>query len=77
MTISDLNSVYTIVCHNGLMHSDDVLAAAFLSSVFHLLDHPFTIKRMNGKEANKYANNPAYLIFDVGGGRYDHHDKNI
>lgn len=75
MSIYDLIAISVIVCHNGLMHSDDVLAAAFLSSVFRLLNHPFTIKRMNGKEANKYANNPAYLIFDVGGGRYDHHDK--
>lgn len=75
MNISDLNSVCTIVCHNGLMHSDDVLAAAFLSSVFQLLDHPVTISRMNGKDVIKYAGNPAYLIFDAGGGRYDHHDK--
>lgn len=75
MNIYDLSTIHTIVCHNGLMHSDDVLAAAFLSSVFRLLNHPFTIKRMNGKDVIKYAGDPAYLIFDVGGGRYDHHDK--
>ena len=75
MNIYDLSTIHTIVCHNGIMHSDDVLSAAFLSSIFQLLDHPVAISRMNGKDVIKYADDPAYLIFDVGGGRYDHHDK--
>lgn len=75
MFIFDLMNIEVIACHNGLMHSDDVISAAFLSSVFKFLNHSVTINRMDEKDASKYVNNPAYLLFDIGNGRYGYHDK--
>ena len=75
-SIKELKKIKTLVTHNGVMHGDDVIATAFLMCAGGIIGHSFKVERVNSSVAKKYVNDPAYLVFDVGNGPYDHHDKN-
>jgi len=59
-----LEKVFSVATHDGSFHADDVFAYAILSSLF---EH--TLIRSREKERLDKAD----IIFDVGGGKYDHH----
>lgn len=62
----NINTLPTVAAtHAGVFHADDVFAAAFL----HTLNPRITITRVrDAQQAPADA-----LLFDIGGGRYDHH----
>lgn len=68
-----LEKVNTAVTHAGKFHADDVFAAALIS----LIHVPYvggelvSVRRVNDVEI--YRNRPSTVIFDIGGGEYDHH----
>lgn len=74
--IKSLREVKTLVTHNGVMHGDDVIATAFLMCAGGIIGHTFNIERVSSSMAKKYVNDPTCLVYDVGNGPYDHHDKN-
>lgn len=63
--IMKLKKAYT---HAGVFHADDVFATAFLL----MINSKIEIKRTN-KPPENY--NDEVLVFDIGGGRYDHHEE--
>ena len=66
--LKDLNKVSMAYTHAGVFHADDVFSSALLKMI-----GPISIKRVNsveGIEDNDYT-----LIFDIGLGQYDHHQK--
>lgn len=52
--------------HAGIFHSDDVFSSALLR----ILNPNITIERGN-KDPDRYDG----IVFDIGGGKYDHHQK--
>lgn len=56
--------------HGGIFHSDDVFAAALLT----LVNPNIKIHRVN-QITDEMRNEPDTIIFDIGGGKYDHHTK--
>lgn len=60
------NYAYT---HGGLFHADDVFAWAALK----VAGFEFTLKRVNRVPADINDND---IIFDIGGGKFDHHQPN-
>ena len=66
--LKNLNKVSMAYTHAGVFHADDVFSSALLKMI-----GPISIKRVNsveGIEDNDYT-----IIFDIGLGRYDHHQK--
>ena len=51
--------------HSGVFHADEVMATAILSAV-----GPVALARVN-----KVPEGTAAFVYDVGGGKYDHHQK--
>lgn len=52
--------------HSGTFHADDVLSAALLKTV---------VKDIKIERANHVPEGYKGLVFDIGGGKYDHHGK--
>lgn len=57
------------ITHNGVFHADDVFSTALLK----LINPEFTVQRVPNLE--KVSDD--YIIYDIGGGRFDHHSSNI
>lgn len=57
------------VTHSGTFHVDDVISTIFLSKIFNKIN----LIRVPSME-NRSANNK--LVFDIGLGEFDHHQKN-
>ena len=57
------------VTHNGTMHADEVFATAFLE--LYLKD----IKVFRCSSVDEKKLNPNALVYDVGRGKFDHHQK--
>ena len=57
------------VTHSGTFHVDDVISTIFLSKIFNEIN----LIRVLSME-NRSANNK--LVFDIGLGEFDHHQKN-
>ena len=70
MTVSNKTPYATALTHAGIFHADDVFAAAILKMVF--LDIRFIRSNQVPPDFNG-------IVFDVGGGEFDHHtgDKKI
>ncbi len=58
-----------VITHNGHFHSDDVLSAALLKIVG-IVDDVRDIKRVA-----RVPNDFKGLVFDIGGGEFDHHQQ--
>lgn len=72
-----MNIMFTIVknhkeanaiTHAGSFHADDVFASVFLSKLF-------DIKLYRTNEINEVENIQDKIVYDIGGGEFDHHDK--
>jgi len=62
-----IKSAYT---HNGVFHADDVFASALLK----MINPKIEIIRVSDVSSLPDTGNE--LVFDIGGGRFDHHQKN-
>lgn len=66
----NVRNLKTAVTHAGSFHADDVFSAAFLR----ILNPYLTVKRVLSVEG--INDDDETIIFDIGGGRYDHHQCN-
>lgn len=57
--------------HCGIFHSDDVFAAALLKTI----NPDIQIYRVNHIPDNMKNGDADTIVFDIGGGKYDHHTK--
>ena len=60
-----------LVTHNSVFHADEVMATAILFNVF--CDNHLELIRTNNP--SDYFNNDDAIIYDIGLGKYDHHQK--
>lgn len=58
--------------HNGEFHADELLATAVLTHELKPLGYDVHIVRSRDID---YLNETCAVVYDVGGGRYDHHDR--
>lgn len=63
--MKDLKLVKKAYTHAGCMHADDIFSAALLK----LINPDIEIIRTN----DTYIDNEDTIVFDIGGGKYDHH----
>ena len=63
--IKNIKAAYT---HAGVFHADDVFATAFLQ----MINPDIEINRTNNPPE---CDTEELLVFDIGGGRYDHHEE--
>lgn len=68
-TINNFNFT-TAYTHAGMFHADDVFAAAFCR----ILNPAIEIHRVFKVDDDMIAD-PSAIIFDIGGGKFDHHDE--
>lgn len=64
----NISDIKTAVTHMGIFHADDVCSTALLE----LLGADLEIIRVRAVTEEHQADDT--IIFDIGGGRYDHHD---
>ena len=57
------------VTHSGTFHVDDVISTIFLSKIFKKINL-IRVSSMNNRSVNNK------LVFDIGLGEFDHHQKN-
>lgn len=68
----DISKIKTAYTHGSIFHSDDVFAAAMLL----LINPDIEIVRTNDKDwAHSFENDEDKIVFDIGEGEYDHHQK--
>lgn len=65
-----MNIINTLIVHAGIFHTDDVLCAAFAQ----ILNPKVKIIRTNHVTDDMTLEN-GILVADIGGGRFDHHQK--
>ncbi|MBE5731837.1 MAG: MYG1 family protein [Clostridiales bacterium] len=70
MKIVDINSISDGYTHDGCFHADDVMATVLLLS----LNPSMKIHRVNFIDES-IASNESNIVYDVGLGRYDHHQQ--
>ena len=61
----------TLITHNSVFHADEAMATAILSCFYNRSN--VTILRTN--KVDKYVNDENTIIYDIGFGKYDHHQK--
>lgn len=69
--MKNLNNITTAYTHGSIFHSDDVFATAFLK----LVNPHISIYRTNDKSFVQTQTSDDVLVFDIGEGEYDHHQK--
>lgn len=67
--LKNLNQVTTGYTHASVFHADDVFSAALLTTINPAID----IQRV--LSVQDIVNDDSVIIFDIGGGEYDHHQK--
>lgn len=68
--------VETLVLHPGVFHADDVLCAAMVRELFPAVSIIRTAnKAMVESAKNNYIFGNSTIVADIGGGLYDHHQK--
>lgn len=60
------------ITHAGVFHGDEVMATAILSLIY---GDDFTVERVNRVDPDLSDNTQGVIIYDIGGGRFDHHQK--
>jgi uncharacterized UPF0160 family protein len=65
----DINKITTAYTHASVFHADDVFSAALLTTINPAID----IQRVMSVDNIEDTEN--VIIFDIGGGEYDHHQK--
>jgi len=68
----DLMQIKTAYTHAGVFHADDVFSSALLK----LINPNIKIKRISSVSKITETDENSYIVFDIGGGRYDHHQEN-
>lgn len=70
-----VRGVDTIVTHDSVYHTDDVFSTA-LVKIIHGVDTDLNIIRTRNPEViNHHLESNTSLVFDVGGGAFDHHTE--
>ena len=70
--------VETLVLHPGVFHADDVLCAAMVRELFPAVSIIRTAdKAMVESAKNNYIFGNSTIVADIGGGIYDHHQKDV
>lgn len=64
----------TLVTHNEFCHTDEVLATVVLSTIFNV-SYSDVVRTRDNALLEQYAQDSDVLIYDVGGGQFDHHKK--
>lgn len=64
--------VIELVTHDKTFHADDIMSTALLEIVF---GSTRLIRTRNRNVIDYHKNKPNSIIFDVGGGEYDHHNQ--
>ena len=67
-----INNLKTGITHNGLFHADDVLATGILKELNPDIN---IIRTRNPALIEAHQNSDNSIVFDVGMGEYDHHQK--
>ena len=75
-----VNNDGKIFTHSGIMHADDALCGALLKSMIYIVNTKFNttvdlkIQRVNDQYLKEHGlNDKTVFIFDIGGGKFDHH----
>ena len=61
------------ITHNGKFHADEVFATAFLMIAFSKCE--FVWKRVSQVPFNYNDDTPNVIIYDIGNGKYNHHQE--
>ena len=61
----------TLVTHNSVFHADETMSTAILSNIYGQDE----VKIVRTNRSDKYIDNPDTIIYDIGMGQYDHHQK--
>lgn len=72
---SKLEKYDHIIFHSGMFHADEILATAYLMLVHDWLGIPFPKWERKNVISDEMTEENGYLVYDVGGGRFDHHFK--
>lgn len=64
------------ITHAGAMHADEVFCTAFLSLAFNNDKCKFVWKRVSQVPFGYDDETPNVIIYDIGGGKFDHHQEN-
>ena len=64
------------ITHNSRFHLDEVAVTAFLSLIFNNDNCEFIWKRVSQVPFGYNDDTPNVIIYDIGGGKYDHHQEN-
>ena len=72
------NNNFTVYTHAGTIHPDDLLSGSLIKCVFKeyykLEDKSLTIRRVTDRDLQEHdINDKTALVFDIGRGRFDHH----
>ena len=70
---SKLEKYDHIIFHSGVFHADEIFASAYLMLVYDWLGLPFPKWERKNVISDEMTEQNGYLVYDVGGGRFDHH----
>ena len=62
-----------VVFHAGTFHADEVYATAYLMILYDFFDLPFPKWERKNVISPEMTEENGYLVYDIGGGRFDHH----
>lgn len=62
-----------LVTHNGVFHADEVMVTSVLLNLYG--EDNVAIVRTSINKIDKYINDENAIIYDIGNGKYDHHNQ--
>lgn len=77
--VKDMDTIHVMV-HDGVFHADDVVSVALIKICIRMLSavYPCEIEVTRSRKTEAFLEknqDHLYLVLDVGGGKYDHHNK--
>ena len=64
------------ITHSGVFHNDEICCTAFLSLIFNNENCEFVWKRVSQVPPGINDDTENVIIYDIGGGKFDHHQEN-
>ena len=74
MERTQMLSYRSFVTHGGVFHADDVFSTALLQLIYGMGFIRHRLQRVF-KVTDEQASDPTCIVFDIGLGKYDHHQK--
>lgn len=62
-----------VIFHSGVFHADEVYATAYLMILYDFFGLPFPKWERKNVISPEMTEENGYLVYDIGGGRFDHH----